>query len=303
MYSILVRASCFCAIILMGYILKRASFFKKEDFALLSKIVIRITLTCAIVNSFNGKSLDGGMLIMTLFGFLFGLLLVCASLFLNRKHGPEDRAFAVLNAAGVNIGNFVLPFAQSFLGGEAVIAVCLFDVGNSFFCLGGNYAIAASVRSGGGRFSLRTAAGALFKSIPLITYLAMTFLCLAGLTLPGPVTEFTGIVGSANPFLAMLMLGVGFNLSPDRKKLSQVTGILLTRFILGIGLSLAAWFCFPLPLAMRQALTILFLGPIASAAPAYTAQIGGDYELSSAVNSLSIVLSMLLIVLSLTVIA
>ena len=41
MSEILVRAGCFCAIIMMGFILKKASFFRKEDFALLSKIVIR----------------------------------------------------------------------------------------------------------------------------------------------------------------------------------------------------------------------------------------------------------------------
>lgn len=300
MSEILVRAGCFCAIIMMGFILKKASFFRKEDFALLSKIVIRITLTCAVVNSFNGKRLDGAMLLMSVFGFAFGLLLIGAALLFSRGASPRDSAFTVLNTAGVNIGNFVLPFAQSFLGPEAVMAVCLFDVGNSFFCLGGSYGIASSVLSGGKGFRLRTVFAALTRSVPFITYVVMTALCFLGWSLPAPVLEFTGIVGGANAFLAMLMLGVGFNISLERSKVSMLLRILATRYSLGIGLSLAAWNLLPFPLAWRQALSLLFLGPIASAAPAYTAQMDGDYELASAVNSFSIVIAMALIVFCLT---
>ncbi len=303
MTQILVRAACFCAIILMGHILRRRSFFKKEDFAVLSKIVICITLTCSIVNSFNGKALDPALLMMTLFGFGFGLCLCCLAFFVSRRRSPEERAFAVLNTTGVNIGNFVLPFAQSFLGAEAVMAVSLFDVGNSFFCLGGAYGVALAVQRGEKRLDPRPVLTALAGSVPFITYLTMTLLCALGITLPWPVTEFTGIVGNANAFMAMLMLGVGFNLSADRNKLGQVFRILAVRFSLGIGLSLLSWFVLPLPFICRQALSILFLGPIASAAPAFTAQMKADHELSSAVNSLSIVISVILIVLCLTQVA
>ena len=97
MTRILVRAGCFCAVILLGHVLRRMNFFKKEDFALLSKIVIRITLTCSIVNSFNGKNLDAAMLTMTLFGFGFGLSLAALAFFFSRRSSPGVRAFAVLN--------------------------------------------------------------------------------------------------------------------------------------------------------------------------------------------------------------
>ncbi|MBR4501619.1 MAG: AEC family transporter [Clostridia bacterium] len=303
MTQILVRAGCFCAIILMGHILRRMNFFKKEDFAVLSKIVIRITLTCSIVNSFNGKSLDAAMLTMTLFGFGFGLSLAALAFFFSRRSSPGVRAFAVLNTTGVNIGNFVLPFAQSFLGAEAVMAVSLFDVGNSFFCLGGAYGLALAVSRGEKRIDMRPVFSALSRSVPFITYLLMTMLCAFRLTLPRPLMEFTGIVGNANAFLAMLMLGVGFNISPDREKIGLIIRILSVRFSLGIGLSLLSWFVLPMPFSLKQALAILFLGPIASAAPAFTEQMKGDHELSSAVNSLSIVISVLLIVVCLTQVA
>jgi len=49
-------------------------------------------------------------------------------------------------------------------------------------------------------------------------------------------------------------------------------------------------------LEVRQALLILAFSPIASAAPAFTAEMDGDVGLSSAVNSISIVVSIVIIV-------
>lgn len=57
MLDIIVRAVCFVAIIILGYGLKRFGFFKQEDFTILSKITIRITLPATIIVNFSGKNL------------------------------------------------------------------------------------------------------------------------------------------------------------------------------------------------------------------------------------------------------
>ena len=76
MADILTRAGCFIAIILLGMVLRRVGFFKQEDFYVLSKIVVKITLTAAIVKSFVGRELEPSMIILTLIGFGFGVLLI-----------------------------------------------------------------------------------------------------------------------------------------------------------------------------------------------------------------------------------
>ena len=58
MFDILLRAGSFISIIVLGYFLKRIGFFKDEDFSILSKITIRITLPCAIITSFASKTID-----------------------------------------------------------------------------------------------------------------------------------------------------------------------------------------------------------------------------------------------------
>ena len=176
MADILIRAACFVAVILLGAVLRRAGFFKKEDFLLLSKIVIRITLPAAIVTNFAGRELDYSLLVLILIGFLCGVVQMLTAYLLNRRRGRAAQSFAVLNTAGINIGNFVLPFAQGFLGPAGVMVVSLFDVGNSVTCLGGAYSVAGMILEDRKGFSLRPVFRALGKSFPLITYMVMCLL-------------------------------------------------------------------------------------------------------------------------------
>ena len=276
MVEILTHAGCFIGIILLGWALRRVGFFKESDFHVLSKIVIKITLTAAIVTNFSGREMQTSMLLLTLMGFGFGVLMMIVGSVMYLPQGRERQAFAMLNASGCNIGNFAMPFAQGFLGPVGVIAVSLFDCGNSMICLGGAYSIASIVKSGDGKFRIKPILNNLVHSIPLMTYIFMTILGLLHLSLPAPVVEFAGIVGNANAFMAMLMIGVGFHLNGDPSQIGDIIKILGVRYIIGIALALAAYFILPLPLEYRQALVIVFLAPVASANPPFTAQMGSE---------------------------
>jgi len=299
MTDILIRAACFVAIIVLGTVLRRIGFFKKEDFHLLSRIVIRITLPAAIITNFAGRQLDYSLLVLILIGFLCGIVHMLTAYLLNSRRGKSSQSFAVLNTSGVNIGNFVLPFAQGFLGPAGVMVVSLFDVGNAVTCLGGAYSIAGMIQEEQKHFSLRPVFRALGKSVPLITYIIMCLLSIFHISLPGPLVNLAGIVGNANAFLAMLMLGVGFQI--DCRRIPEVLRLLLPRYIVSIAMAALCYFLLPVPSMYRPALIIPFLGPVATAAPAFTAQLNGDYELASAVNSFSILFSVVLITTALLI--
>ena len=55
----------------------------------------------------------------------------------------------------------------------------------------------------------------------------------------------------------------------------------------------------PFELEVRQAMAIAAFGPVSSVATAFTGRLGGNVEMSSAVNSMSIVLSMAAITVTL----
>ena len=176
-----------------------------------------------------------------------------------------------------------------------MIATSLFDVANACICLGGAYSVASIVK-GGGKFSPLKILKALSKSVAFDSYVLMVVLTIFHLKLPGVVVSFAEIIANSNAFMAMLMIGVGFKLSGEKSQIGSIIRILSVRYLVGLALALGCYFLLPFSLEVRQALVILAFSPIASAAPAFTGDLKGDVGLSSAVNSISIVCSIVFIV-------
>ena len=300
MLDILIRAGCFVAIIALGFTLRRIGVFQESDFRVLSKITIKITLPAAIITSFAGKTIDPSLLSIALLGLGGGVVYVLLGFLLNLRGTREEKAFEMLNLPGYNIGNFTLPFVQSFLGPMGVITTSLFDTGNAFVCLGGAYGAASAVKAGNG-FDFKRILVALGRSVPFLCYILVITLNLCRISLPGPVIECAGIIAGANAFMAMLMIGVGFRITADRSQIGRILRILAVRYGLAAVLALCFWNLLPFDVEIRRALVILVFSPIGSAVPAFTRELGGDVGLSSAVNSISIVISIIIIVTLLSV--
>lgn len=300
MLDILIKAGCFVSIIILGYILKQIGFFHEDDFKILSKIVIRLTLPAAIITSFAGKTFDLSLLVLILFGFAGGAIYILCGFLLNQNSSTEQKAFDIVNLPGYNIGNFTMPFIQSFLGPMGVIATSLFDTGNAFIVLGGSFGIASAVKSGNG-FNAKRIIQALSKSVPFMSYVLMVTLSIFNLSLPSFVLEFAKIIGNANVFMAMLMIGVGFKLTGNPKQIGSIIKILTIRYGVAIILALCFYYLVPFALEIRQALVILAFSPIGSAVPAFTGELKDDVGLSSAINSISIIISILIIVILLII--
>ena len=66
-------------------------------------------------------------------------------------------------------------------------------------------------------------------------------------------------------------------------------------------LACAFYFLLPFSLEVRQTLVILAFSPIGSAVPPFTGELGGDVGLSSAINSVAIVISICIYVVLLGV--
>lgn len=290
MLDIITRAGSFIGIIVLGYFLKKIGFFKDEDFTILSRITIRITLPATIVTSFAGKEIDPSMLSLTFLAISCGLIYIAVGFFINRKRSKEQQAFEMLNLPGYNIGTFVIPFAQSFLGPLGVIAVSLFDTGNAVICLGGAFSLAAMIKDGSG-FSVKRIVKSLSKSVPFVFYVVMLLLNLLKVTIPEFVVSFASTIGSANAFMAMLMIGVGFKLGGERSQIKTIVKLLMIRYGFAAVFAFIFYNFLPFALEVRQALVILAFSPIGSAVPGFTGELKGDVGLSSALNSIAMVIS------------
>ena len=300
MGDILVRAGCYVGMIILGYVLRRVGFLGPETFGVLAKIVLKITLPAAIITTSAGRSLDAGLLSIVLLSLGASAVYMVVGYLLNRKKSRGDQGFAIINFPGYNIGTFALPFTQSFLGPMGVIATNLFDVGNSFVCLGGSYCLASSVKAGTG-FSLKRIAKSAVTSVALMTHFLMVGLNLVGLQLPQPVISLAAIIGNANSFLAMLMLGVGMNLSGGGSRMRYIAKHLAIRYSMAAVFAAVFYFLLPFDLEVRRALAILSFAPFASATPVFTAELQEDSGLSATLNSFSVVCSTVLIIILLLI--
>lgn len=301
MLDVLIRAGSFVAIIILGFLLKKIGLFKDSDFSVLSNIVLKITLPAAVVTNFANKELDMSMFALTLLAIGCGVVYILFGFLINLRNGKEQRAFEVLNLPGYNIGCFALPFVQSFLGPTGVIATCLFDVGNSLICLGGAFSIAVIVKEGG-KFSVTRILKTLSKSVPFLFFVSMPVLCLLHIPIPEPITTLAGIIGNANAFLAMFMIGIGFKLTADKSQLGRILRIIFIRFGMAAIFALCFYLLLPFSQEVRKALVLLVFSPIGSAVPPFTGELKSDVGLSSAINSISIICSVIFMVILLTVI-
>ena len=89
MAEVLTKAGVLLAIIALGYLLKRGGIFRRTDYEVVSKIVFRITLPCAVATAFfEGFEPNPTLFIVTLLGLLTGVLL-WAGAFLSTREGER----------------------------------------------------------------------------------------------------------------------------------------------------------------------------------------------------------------------
>ena len=297
MSVVLTRVAAFVLIIALGYLLKRRGFFKESDFGLISSIVLKITIPCAVVSYFSKITPDFTLFWLVALGIVCNLLPISLGWIAGLAGGRRAQAFNMINFSGYNIGCFALPYIQTFLGPTGVVATCLFDAGNSLMCTGATYSIAASVageKEGGG---VRLFFKRMFSSVPMDTYIVMVVLAALDIRLPAVAVSFADMAGAANPFLAMLMLGIGFELKLRREDALRIVKTLAVRYTMAGILAYLFWNCAPFDDEIRKVLAVLALAPVSAICTIFTGLCLKDPRetaLSCTVNSLSIVLSIAL---------
>lgn len=302
MMAVLTRATAFVLIIVTGYVLKKKGLFGIEDFKMLTKIIVRITLPAAIVYNFSSMEMDYSLLLIILIAFSLNVILMILGYLVNIQKPKEDRVFGLMNVTGHNIGNFTIPFVQSFLGPVGFAVTSLFDAGNAMICMGTNYAVGAAILQKDGKTSIKSVIKTLLSSVPFDTYIIMTIIVMLEIKIPSIVVSYAQTIGNSNAFLALFMIGVGFEIHLEKEKLAHMLRTLVVRYGISTIFAVCAYCFFPFALEVRQALVLVAFAPVASIAPAFTEQLGGDVELASAINSISIVCSIVIITSVLVVI-
>ena len=292
----MVKPLGYVLLIVLGYALKRAGFFGREDYRLMSRIMINITLPCTIVRAFSGFSRDPQMFLIVGISFMCSMLPPILMYLATPGVDTRLRAYRMINIGGYNIGCFSLPLIEAFFGSTGVVAAGMFDVGNAVMMTGGAYALTSTLLKTGGE--TRESAGDILmkflKSAPFDTYLIVFLLMALNVQLPEAVYTLVQPAANANAFIAMLMIGMMFEPAGDRTKLTEAARELGVRYAIAAVFALACYFLTPFHLVIRQTLAVLCFAPLSSLAPIYTDRCHSDTALASFTNSVSIAVSLVL---------
>ncbi len=286
---------------ILGYALKQMGVFSATDYKIPMKMVLYLTLPAAIITSFASYKATLSMLLCVIVGFALNWVLLGLAYFFSRKRPRSIRAVWLNCTPGYNVGIFCLPFIQSFLTPTSVVACCLFDAGSAIMCTGGTYALSCGILGDKGSMSLKEIGKKLLSSVPFLTYSIMLIWVMAGLPIPGVLVDFIHPIASANSFLAMFMIGMMFDLHIDKTHMRDICGMLAIRVVIAIAAAAACYFLLPLSLDVRQALALTSCAPISVVSTALSERAGGDPAVSAAVNSLSIPVGLVSIIVLLAV--
>lgn len=287
------NSSIFLTVLAGGYALKRAGVFHTQDARLLSSIIMNITLPAAIVKGFSGVAFSGMLLGAFAFSCVVSFALLCAGALLSRGRPAVERGTTILNTNTFNCGNFAIPILSGVVGPDAFAAMCMFDVGAAIFTYGPNTAMSRWAMGGqdGGRLKLWDMLKKMLRAPVLIVYLLMIALSVLHWQLPEFFMRVAVMAGNANSFLAMLCIGILFEFRFPKEGRATVLRVLGGRCAVCLLFAVLLWLWMPFPAEVTRTLIILLFAPIANCATMITMENGCDGTVSAVINSLSMVLS------------
>ena len=290
MSNVLTQTIVYVVLLFAGYGFKKAGIFKVEDTDFLKKVILYLTMPAMAVNGLKDLGLQPSFLWCFLVGFGTSTILMLVGMAATRKKSPEEKVMYLFNFNTYNIGNFAIPFLTGLLSTDGFAALCLFDIGVAIYLYGIDYSLAEAVKGGKSRFSLKFLLKKIFTSPITDMYLLMILLAALHLRLPEPVLKLASVMGNANAFLAMLSIGILFELKLDRKNLWEMVKFFALRYGTILVIMAGVILFIPFSPDIRQAICVLLAAPVASIAPLLTQNAGGDGAKAAQINSVSILL-------------
>lgn len=295
MAQVLHDAALLLAIIVAGWGVKRLGWLAESDFRVLSLVVLRVTLPCALLTVAENVRLGASALWLLGLGLGINLVQEVAAYLVERRRGRQAQAFAVLNTGGHNLGLFTMPYLAGLVGPHAIPPALVFDITNSWGAGGTGYGWGLALAREDSPVTAGVIVRQMFRSPVFLTYLTILLLRLADVSLPGIVLDFTSLVGQANTFLAMFMLGVGLRLTLPRSRLATAVRLLALRYVITVAAALLTWYLLPLDAFTKMILCAVYFSPIPAMASGFTQEARGDVQLSAFMTSASILVALAVI--------
>ncbi|WP_249872101.1 AEC family transporter [Oceanobacillus saliphilus] len=281
-------------IIAVGYILKRSTVIKETDGESLSRIIFNITLPALILVTFNDITIEYSLFMLIIIAFVYGLFAAVLGLLVFRKQSRDAKGMLAMMVPGFNIGLFAYPLVEGIWGREGIQHFGMFDVGNSFIVFGVCYFIGSYYAGEGAKLDFKTMLGKMSRSIPLLTYIFVLILNLAGLKLPAVVIETADIISFANMPLSLLLLGIYLNFTFERKYINLIFKYMAVKYIPGIIIGVILFIYLPFDDMFKYTVLIGLILPTSMSVLPYAVEFEYDKRFVGTVSNITIIASFVL---------
>ena len=306
MAVILQRTMVFFACLMAGFFLKKVGVLKKKHFRYVSFLVFYVTLPCAIINSFSNITFHWSFFGFILAGFVCDMILILTGFFLGKT--KRQKALFMICLQGFNIGCFTIPYLQTMMNGDSVVAACLFDTGNAFLVNGGAFAFAYAVYTMAGeekeavqKVGIKDILKKVFTSVPLDVQLIMCIIMLLAIPLPQPILFFTGNIGKINGYVSMFMLGLGMEFAFSKEDIRNLCRMIGSRYFIGILLGIIVLVGFKQLGTLQKTVCLLLASPVSVSNSLFTARLFGaesrEVTLSCTISSVTVIISVFIMTL------
>lgn len=290
MKEILISAFSLLFIIFLGYLFKRFGIFSKADGNRLSQIILNLTLPAAIVVNLAQLNVSFNITALIAIAVFFTLVQLLFLRLFKGRQSQRELSFSLYMGSGFNIGNFTLPFAQSFIP-QAIPLISLFDIGNSIMLAGGTGLVVEALTGENYVFNLKAFLQKLGRSVPFMCYLVLLLLRTASIAIPEMLIRVVAPIASANTFLSMFMIGLYLEFKLPHYAWLLVLKTLLLRYTIGLILVVIVYFT-PINQLMKLVLSILAVTPIPIFNVMNAVLSGSDEESVGFCSSLSFLISL-----------
>src|SRR5690625_808667 len=282
-------------IIAIGYILKKINIITELDGEGLSRIIFNITLPALIIVSFTDMTIEPSLFLLIFFGLAYGVMMAFLAIYFFRREDRATKGMQTMLLSGLNIGLFAYPLVGGIWGKQGIQYFGMFDVGNAIVIFGVVYLIGSYYSTEDTNLNIKIILGNLLKSIPLMTYIIVCSLSIAGFQIPGLIIHVSKVVSVANMPLSFLLLGIYLSFSLDKIYVQQIAKVLALRYIIGLGIGIALFFILPLNEMFKYTILLGLILPIPLSALAYAVEFDYDRKFVGTVSNLTILISFVLL--------
>lgn len=278
--------------ILLGCLLRRVGVLCREDAAVISRIMVNVTLPCVIIRNLDGVVLDREIMAAVLIGLGVNFFFFIQSIIFSKASDPDDRVVKIFSLTSFNVGSYAIPILTPFVTAHTMAGVLAFNyTGTILFIFGVAPTVAKMAYGRDGKGTVKLLKENLLQSVPAIACAVMLILAMLRVSLPAPVSGIVTSISGANTILAMLGIGVLLEFKLPKADLARDLSVLFLRLGTAVVCALGTYFLFPVSDDLKRALILVAFTPVSSCNPVLALHCGYGGSRVAVINSMLLLAS------------